>query len=121
MAMKASDSSNSLAALNPDDPTCFICLEIENELAEPLVDSSLLRNCGCKFHVHPFCWNKWMESKSPYDCPICHKKSLTTPGPPTPYPIILQQGSCRESYVLLAIIATIGVAGGLIAFFTIRK
>jgi E3 ubiquitin-protein ligase DOA10 len=85
--MKSSDSSNSLAALNPDDPACLICLEIENELAEPLVESKNLRNCGCKFFVHPFCWNKWMESKGPYDCPICHKKSMQSPGPPTPLPI----------------------------------
>ena len=77
--MKASDSVNSLTELNPrevEEKTCFICLSSDVEQGEPLVDSKLLRNCGCKFAVHPACWNEWMKSKSDYDCPICHKASL---------------------------------------------
>ena len=76
--MKASDSTNSLTALTEviSEVECFICLEIQNELDEPLVDSKLLRTCGCKFVVPPACWNKWMKNKSDWDCPICHKESL---------------------------------------------
>lgn len=86
--MKASDSVNSLTALNESVEeglqTCFICIEELNEKLEPLVDSSLLRTCGCRFKVHPACWNAWMKDKTDYDCPICRKKSLTMKGPPTP-------------------------------------
>ena len=86
--MKASDSVNSLTELNPTEPndaSCFICLSDDLEHGEPLVSSKLLRNCGCKFFVHPKCWNAWMKGKSDYDCPICHKNSLrrisTPPNP----------------------------------------
>jgi len=82
--MKHSDSKSSLAELNHDDVPCFICLEIENELAEPLVNSAILRTCGCKFAVHPYCWNAWMKDKSSYDCPICRQKSMFTTRAPTP-------------------------------------
>ncbi len=78
--MKASDSVNSLTELNAEqtsDPSCFICLSEEPEQGEPLVSSVLLRNCGCRFYVHPACWNRWIQDKSDYDCPICHKASMT--------------------------------------------
>lgn len=77
--MKASDSVNSLTELNQQGPTqksCFICLEDDLVNEEPLVDSKLLRNCGCQFSVHPACWNQWMKGKSDYDCPICRKDSM---------------------------------------------
>lgn len=77
--MKASDSVNSLTELNPNEgsgPSCFICLSEDLEQGEPLVDSKLLRNCGCRFSVHPACWNEWIKAKSDYDCPICHKASM---------------------------------------------
>jgi len=74
--MKQSDSTNSLTGLNKDDPTCFVCLEIHTPDL-PLIDSAILRSCGCKFHVHAPCWNEWIkEGKSDYDCPICGKRSL---------------------------------------------
>ena len=74
--MKQSDSTNSLTELNKDDPTCFVCLEIHTQDL-PLVDSAILRSCGCKFSVHAPCWNEWIkEGKSDYDCPICKKRSL---------------------------------------------
>jgi hypothetical protein len=74
--MKASDSTTSLDALNPPDPACFICLETEHPSEEPLVDSKLLRNCGCRFSVHPVCWNLWLQGKSDFDCPICRRESV---------------------------------------------
>jgi hypothetical protein len=79
--MKQSSSTTSLTALTEAnfERECFICIDIANESGEPLVDSSILRTCGCKFVVHPECWNKWMVGKSDWDCPICHKKSLNTP------------------------------------------
>lgn len=82
--MKQSESKTSLAELNPEDPTCFICLDHENELAEPVVSSKLLRTCGCHFVVHPHCWNEWMKDKTDYDCPICRKKSIFSDRHPTP-------------------------------------
>ena len=88
--MKASDSVNSLTGLTDhvdiqiEETSCFICLEELNENKEPLVDSSLLRTCGCRFKVHPACWNEWMKGKSDYDCPICRKKSLGSEKNPTP-------------------------------------
>lgn len=74
--MKASDSVNSLTELNKEEKSCFICLDEQIDSGEPLVDSKLLRNCGCKFSVHPTCWNEWMKDKTDYDCPICRKDSM---------------------------------------------
>lgn len=93
--MKASDSVNSLTELNPSEssgPSCFICLSEDLEQGEPLVDSKLLRNCGCRFSVHPACWNVWIKTKSDYDCPICHKASMKRiPIPPNPVMAIVYQ------------------------------
>lgn len=83
--MKASDSVNSLTELTSHEKSCFICLGTDLEQGEPLVDSKLLRNCGCKFEVHPACWNEWLKGKSDYDCPICRKDSmLRIKVPPNP-------------------------------------
>ena len=75
--MKASDSCNSLSSLQPNAPECFVCLEEDLKDGEPLVMSQLLRTCGCKFMVHPQCWNAWMNGKTDFDCPICRKASVT--------------------------------------------
>lgn len=83
--MKPSDSTNSLTALTEVVPEidCFICLEPgPNDLGEPLVDSILLRRCGCKFRVHPACWNEWMKGKNDWDCPICRRESINVPVSP---------------------------------------
>ncbi len=85
--MKASDSTNSLTELTGRDE-CFICLSNENDKGEPLVSSVLLRTCGCKFFVHPECWNDWMKDKTDYDCPICRKGSLRINIPPNPVMMI---------------------------------
>lgn len=83
--MKASDSVNSLTELTTPEKSCFICLGVDLENGEPLVDSKLLRNCGCTFAVHPQCWNAWLKGKSDYDCPICRKDSMHRgKGPPNP-------------------------------------
>jgi hypothetical protein len=124
--MKASDSVNSLTALNesPEEAlqTCFICIEELNEKQEPLVDSSLLRTCGCRFKVHPECWNAWMKDKTDYDCPICRKKSLLLKGPPTPaIPGIeewpREQISRKRFYIAIAFIC--GVAGASLMAYKI--
>ncbi len=73
--MKNSDSKNSLAELNPPEPICFICLE-ESSPDAPLIPSSLLRSCGCKFHTHADCWNEWRKGKTDNDCPYCGRRSL---------------------------------------------
>jgi E3 ubiquitin-protein ligase DOA10 len=91
--MKQSTSTNSLTALTEAnfEKECFICIDIANESGEPLVDSRLLRTCGCKFMVHPECWNIWMQDKSDWDCPICHKKSMSTTVTPNPILIAIQE------------------------------
>ena len=102
--MKASDSTNSLTELTGQDE-CFICLMKENEKGEPLVSSKLLRTCGCKFFVHPECWNVWIKDKTDYDCPICRKQSVFRINVP-PNPVFYVEDydrhsrrSTRRSYV----------------------
>jgi hypothetical protein len=92
--MKPSDSTNSLTELTGKDE-CFICLQVENEKEEPLVSSKLLRTCGCKFFVHPACWNIWIKDKSDYDCPICRKDSVLRIHIP-PNPVFYVQGVREE-------------------------
>jgi len=97
--MKASDSTNSLTGLTSSDPSCFICLETTHDSGEPLVSSQLLRNCGCKFSVHPVCWNEWMKDKTDYDCPICRKDSmLRIKIPPNPVLSVIYQEAPRTRY-----------------------
>lgn len=110
--MKQSDSTTSLTELTGRDE-CFICLSVEHEQGEPLVDSKLLRTCGCKFTVHPTCWNQWMTDKTDYDCPICRKQSVLRVNIP-PNPVLLipipEEGSRRfigyrwKCFLLLLII-----------------
>lgn len=91
--MKASDSVNSLTDLTQPEKSCFVCLETDlNHIGEPLVDSKLLRSCGCRFQVHPACWNEWLKEKTDYDCPICRKDSmLRIKIPPNPVLNIVYQ------------------------------
>lgn len=93
--MKASDSTTSLTELTGRDE-CFICLTPENEKGEPLVSSKLLRTCGCRFFVHPDCWNQWMKDKSDYDCPLCRKQSMLRITIP-PNPIFYVEGFHEHS------------------------
>lgn len=93
--MKASDSTNSLSELTGRDE-CFICLMAENDKGEPLVSSKVLRTCGCKFFVHPECWNQWIKDKSDYDCPICRKQSMLRINIP-PNPIFYVEGYDEHS------------------------
>jgi hypothetical protein len=120
--MKASDSVNSLTELNPNEPpekSCFICLEETHDSGEPLVDSKLLRTCGCKFFVHPACWNVWIQDKSDYDCPICRKDSmLRLKVPPNPVLVIHYHEEPRSSFQICKIpllCAGVGVIAFLIA------
>ena len=73
--MKSSDSKNSLAELNPPEPICFVCLE-ETSPDAPLIESSLLRSCGCKFYTHAECWNKWRIGRTDADCPYCGRRTI---------------------------------------------
>jgi len=127
--MKASDSVNSLTGLNTSVEeglqTCFICIEELNEKQEPLVDSSLLRTCGCRFKVHPECWNAWMKDKTEYDCPICRKKSLSIKRPPTPpipgveeWP---QDHTSRKKYYMGILVACFIAAAGLMTYKIITE
>lgn len=121
--MKASDSTNSLTELNPSrtpEKSCFICLDEDSIDGEPLVDSSILRNCGCKFSVHPACWNEWMKGKSDYDCPICRKDSmLRIKIPPNPVMTVIfyeePRQSCVERWKFPLCIVSLGFASFLVA------
>ena len=121
--MKQSLSTTSLTELTEAnlERECFICLDFANEVGEPLVDSSILRTCGCKFVVHPDCWNKWMVGKSDWDCPICHKKSLNTPSIP-PNPVFaggieqrfVQFGYPLYTYIIIATVFFLGMIIGIV-------
>jgi hypothetical protein len=79
--MRQYPSTNSLSELVKSKDPCFICLEDEkNSLGEDLLDSSTLRGCGCKFMVHPSCWDLWAQTKTDFDCPICGKYILEVIG-----------------------------------------
>jgi hypothetical protein len=111
--MKASDSVNSLTELNPAEKICFICLSPDLEEGEPLVDSKLLRNCGCTFAVHPACWNEWMKDKTDYDCPICRKDSmLRIKVPPNPVLVYAFQEEHQTRWSLFKVAACIVLFGG---------
>ena len=79
--MRQYPSTKSLSELVKSKDPCFICLEDEkNSLGEDLLDSSTLRGCGCKFMVHPSCWDLWAQTKTDFDCPICGKYILEVIG-----------------------------------------
>ena len=115
--MKQSSSTSSLTTLNPDDPTCFICLEsYDIEKGEELVNSSTLRTCGCKFNVHPTCWNHWMKDKTDYDCPICRRKSIDSNNYPTPAmviasgrPSVIDYGHRGIAFILILAVLIVGI------------
>jgi hypothetical protein len=128
--MKSSDSTNSLTGLTEhievqmEENACFICLDEMNENGEPLVDSSMLRTCGCRFKVHPVCWNEWMKGKTDYDCPICRKKSLTTGKSPVPVlPPNEWQTERRSPFqsTLFYLVVVIFIVGGSVMIYEITK
>lgn len=121
--MKASDSVNSLTELNPGEKTCFICLDSENSEGEPLVDSKLLRNCGCKFSVHPACWNVWIKDKSDYDCPICRKDSmLRIKIPPNPVmAVAYEEERPRRSMVWKVVCCSLSITIAVVLVTAITK
>ncbi len=124
--MKASDSTTSLTELTGRDE-CFICLSIENDKEEPLVDSKLLRTCGCKFFVHPACWNEWLKDKTDYDCPICRRQSIFRINvPPNPVFLVEMPQEPRRRFQLsyskmLLIFLFTGFAAGLIFSLVFRE
>lgn len=118
--MKPSDSTNSLTELTGRDE-CFVCLDSSNEKGEPLVSSKLLRTCGCKFFVHPDCWNQWMKGKTDFDCPICRKASVLRISIP-PNPVLLlevprERRRLRPSVWCLSLTCVAGI--GLAAIFAL--
>lgn len=124
--MKASDSTNSLTELTGRDE-CFVCLSVENDSGEPLVHSKLLRTCGCKFFVHPECWNQWQKDKSDYDCPICRRESVLKIK--IPHPILLveipeemrrQQNKKILCKVLVGIAIVSFTLGIILSFFLMK-
>ncbi len=123
--MKASDSTNSLTELTGRDE-CFICLSVENDKEEPLVSSKLLRTCGCKFFVHPACWNEWLKDKTDYDCPICRRQSvLRIHIPPNPVFLVEVPEEPRRRFHLslpraILIFVFTGFAAGLIFSLVFR-
>jgi hypothetical protein len=119
--MKNSDSSNSLNELIPSGPSCFICLEEEPLDGEELVGSETLRKCGCRFHVHPVCWKKWMKNKTDFDCPICHRDVLLRievhPIPLYRQPIQLRNPRACTIYFFIVV----GVSLACIIYYSITR
>lgn len=123
--MKTSDSVNSLTELR-EKGECFICLSIENDKEEPLVDSKLLRTCGCKFTVHPACWNEWIKDRSDYDCPICRRQSILRINiPPNPVLLVEIPEEPRRRFTvsaskLICILLFTGFAAGLVFSIVVK-
>jgi len=90
--MKPSTSTTSLTELTAVTPEneCFACLELTHESGAALVESSKYITCGCRFHVHPVCWNQWIREKHTVSnlqfpfCPICRKNSQHPSQPQLP-------------------------------------
>ena len=79
--MKTSSSSNSLMNLELDRE-CFICLDPEiNRFGEHVMHPFIIKQCGCKFTVHPICWREWMRARNM--CPICRRPITIRATPPT--------------------------------------
>jgi len=111
--MKNSSSTTSLTDLITvkDVDECFICLEG----MEPLVDGSILRSCGCKFIVHPDCWNAWIKDKTEFDCPICRRDSLNRlPITPVQQPQVIVLNRSYYIYASILTIFGIGVIVGIL-------
>jgi hypothetical protein len=122
--MKNSDSKNSLAELNPPEPICFVCLDEGNQDA-PLVASSLLRSCGCKFYTHTECWNKWRIGKTDGDCPYCGRRTIHLAIPMTaPFQkdytedmAALPRRTCTYKKMFLLLVVLLVAAAFIAAFF----
>lgn len=116
--MKSSDSANSLTALQESyQKECFICLEDDQAGFNPLVSSELLRSCGCRFFVHPPCWNSWMKDKTHYDCPICHRASVkvnVAPNPMIPFHTEASESNNSSKFLCIALILGATAAGIII-------
>jgi hypothetical protein len=86
-----------------------------NEKEEPLVDGSILRSCGCKFMVHPDCWNQWIKDKTEFDCPICRRESLNRlPITPVQQPQVIVLNRSYYIYASILTIFGIGVIVGIL-------
>ena len=124
--MKGSDSTNSLTELTGRDE-CFICLSVENDKEEPLVSSKLLRTCGCKFFVHPECWNEWIKGKTDYDRPICRRQSVYRVNiPPNPVYLVEMPEEPRRArritpFRVACVLLVLGFAAGFIFSIVFNK
>jgi hypothetical protein len=118
--MKASTSTTSLTGLvdvKIEEQECFICLEG----TEPLVESKLLRTCGCKFLVHDGCWKEWMKEKTDWDCPICRRDVIQRHILPTPTTRGLAEGVSLINWQLCSIIFLIIALGAATIYALISK
>lgn len=109
--MKPSTSTTSLTELTAVVPEneCFACLELTHESDAALVESSKYITCGCRFHVHPTCWNQWIREKkevSNFDfpfCPICRKNSQH----PTPTQITESSLTTMTQFYIFALLTVL--------------
>lgn len=118
--MKPSTSTTSLTELTAVIPEneCFACLELVHESGAALVESSKYTTCGCRFHVHPVCWNQWTREKREVSnlefpfCPICRKNSQHPSLPPmTEFSISLMSPFCIYALftIVLSSMAIVGI------------
>ena len=112
--MKASNSSNSLMNLELDKE-CFICLDsAPNRFDEHVMHPFTLKQCGCRFTVHPRCWREWMRARNM--CPICRRPIMKIRVPPPTAIVvevedteIIQKNSilCMITCIVIVIVITL--------------
>jgi len=98
--MKASSSSNSLMNLELDKE-CFICLDsTQNMVGEHVMHPFIIKQCGCKFTVHPRCWREWMRARNM--CPICRRPITIRATPPTAIVVEIEEDdSIQKRFFIL--------------------
>jgi hypothetical protein len=122
-SMKPSTSTTSLTELTAVTPEneCFACLELVHESGAALVESSKYTTCGCRFHVHPVCWNQWIREKKAISnlefpfCPICRKNSQHPSPPPVPEYSISLMSSFYIYVILGMLVSSIAIIGIVLA------
>jgi hypothetical protein len=125
--MKPSTSTTSLTELTAvvPDNECFVCLELTHESDATLVESSKYITCGCRFHVHPVCWNQWIREKREVSnlefpfCPICRKNSQHPSIAPVTEPLFSPMTWVCIYAVFLILLSSMAIVG--IIFASSRK
>jgi hypothetical protein len=96
------------------DKECFICLDsTPNMVGEHVMHPFIIKQCGCKFTVHPRCWREWMRARNM--CPICRRPITIRATPPTAIVVevedteIIQKNSiiCMITCIVIVLVITL--------------